>query len=287
MTRAMLSLYGLKWNPFSPELPCEGLLRTPRLENLCWRVGNLAHTGGFALVCGDVGTGKSAALRVLVDHLEKQAEVSIGVLSRPQGAMADFYRELGDLFGVPLSPHNRWAGAKALRERWQTHLESVLLRAVLVIDEAQEMQPAVMNELRLLCASALDTKALLTVVLCGDGRLLEKLKGEDLLALSSRVRVRCLTAPLSPEELATHLRHTMAAAGAPQLMTKELLGTLCEHAAGNLRLLMTMANDLLDAGMRAEGQLLDEKLYFDTFAAPAPKTPPARGKAVEPARRAR
>lgn len=286
MSRAMLSLYGLKWNPFSPEVPSAGLLRSPRLENLCWRVENLVRSGGFALVCGDVGTGKSAALRVLVDHLASLGEVSIGLLSRPQGAMADFYRELGDLFGVPLSPHNRWAGSKALRERWQAHMEAVLLRAVLVIDEAQEMAAGVMNELRLLSAAALDTKALLTIVLCGDGRLLEKLKEEELLGLSSRIRVRCLTAPLSPDDLATHLRHAMAAAGAPQLMTKELVATLCEHAAGNLRLLMTMANDLLDAGMRAEGRLLDEKLYFDTFATPATK-PPARAKALEPARRAR
>ena len=286
MNRAMLSLYGLKWNPFSPEVPREGLLRSPRLENLCWRVENLARTGGFALVCGDVGTGKSAALRVLVDHLSTLGAVSIGLHSPPQGAMADFYRELGDLFGVPLSPHNRWAGAKALRERWQSHMEAVLVHAVLVIDEAQEMAPAVLNELRLLSTAALDTKALLTIVLCGDTRMLEKFRGEDLLGLSSRIRVRLLTAALSPEDLALHLRHAMTAAGTPQLMTKELVTTLCEHAAGNLRLLMTMANDLLDAGVRAEGRLLDEKLYFDTFVTPATKAP-ARAKAVEAAKRAR
>ena len=52
MNRAMLSLYGLKWNPFSPEVPREGLLRSPRLENLCWRVENLARTGGFDISSG-------------------------------------------------------------------------------------------------------------------------------------------------------------------------------------------------------------------------------------------
>jgi len=86
--------------------------------------------------------------------------------------------------------------------------------------------------------------------------------------------------------LASHLRHAMTAAGAAQLMTKELVTTLCEHAAGNLRLLMTMANDLLDAGVRAEGRVLDEKLYFDTFVTPTTKAS-ARAKAVEPVKRAR
>ena len=68
----------------------------------------------------------------------------------------DFYRELGDLFGVPLAPHNRWAVAKALRERWQGHIDAALFRPVVVVDEAQEMQAAGLNELALLGSARLD-----------------------------------------------------------------------------------------------------------------------------------
>lgn len=272
MNKKLLSLYGLKWNPFSPEVPKEALFPSPRVQNFCWRMENLSRSGGFALVTGEVGTGKSVALRLLVDHLASLGEVQIGVLTRPQGSMADFYREMGDLFGVSLSPHNRWAGAKVLRERWLAHLEAVLLRAVLLVDEAQDMQAGVMNELRLLSAAALDSKALLTVVLAGDTRLVERLRGEDLLPLSSRLRVRLTMAPLSPDELLEHLRHGLKAAGNAQLMTRELMATLGEHAAGNLRVLMTMANELLDAGARQEGRPLDEKIYLETFAAPAAPT---------------
>ena len=95
MTRALLSLYGLKWNPFSPELPREGLLRSPRLENLCWRVENLVRTGGFALVSGDVGTGKSAALRVLVEHLESLGDRRARLRIPQDGAGPD-----GELAGI-------------------------------------------------------------------------------------------------------------------------------------------------------------------------------------------
>lgn len=270
MNKKLLALYGLKWNPFSPEVPKEALYRAPRVDHFCWRMEGLARTGGFALVTGDVGSGKSVALRILVDHLASVGEVQVGVLTRPQGSMADFYREMGDLFGVALSPHNRWAGAKVLRERWLAHMESVLHRAVLVVDEAQEALGSVMSELRLLSAAALDARALLTVVLAGDGRLTERLRGEDLLPLSSRLRVRLVMAPLSPEELLDHLRYALKTAGNAQLMTKELMATLCEHAAGNLRVLMVMANELLDAGARQEGRALDEKLYLETFAVPVP-----------------
>lgn len=57
---------------------------------------------------------------------------------------------MGDLFGIELKPHNRWGGFKAPRERWLSHLEGMLLRPELLIDEAQEMQGAVLSELRLL-----------------------------------------------------------------------------------------------------------------------------------------
>ena len=60
-------------------------------------------------------------------------------LNHPQSNLADFYRELGDIYGVPLRPSNRWGGFKALRERWLSHLESSRCRAVLLVDKAQEM----------------------------------------------------------------------------------------------------------------------------------------------------
>ena len=59
----MLALYGLKWNPFTPNVPTEALHVTTRLESFCWRVQQLAGDGGFALVTGVPGCGKSAALR--------------------------------------------------------------------------------------------------------------------------------------------------------------------------------------------------------------------------------
>jgi hypothetical protein len=66
----------------------------------------------------------------------------VGSINHPQSSLADFYREMGDIFAVPLRPHNRWGGFKALREVWFAHLETTRRRAVLLVDEAQEMSPA-------------------------------------------------------------------------------------------------------------------------------------------------
>ena len=76
--KKLLSLCGLKWNPFSPELPSEGLLVTPKIESFVWRVEQLVQEGGFALISGDSGTGKSVALRIVAERLASVRDVVVG-----------------------------------------------------------------------------------------------------------------------------------------------------------------------------------------------------------------
>src|SRR3970040_6528 len=88
MDPKLLALFGLKFNPFSPDLPTEALLSSARTENCCWRIEN-AHLreGGFALVTGDPGTGKSATLRLLATRLARLRDVTVGSITRPQSRL--------------------------------------------------------------------------------------------------------------------------------------------------------------------------------------------------------
>jgi type II secretory pathway predicted ATPase ExeA len=266
MSKKLLSLHGLKFNPFSAQVPTEALWLSPPVESFCWRIEQQLGEGGFALATGDPGTGKSAALRLLAARLTRVRDLAVGVLSRPQASLADFYRELGHLFNVPLSPHNRWASARVLREKWLQHQEAALVRPVLLVDEAQEMAAAVFSELRLLSSADLDSRSILTVILAGDSRLGVRLESVDLLPLASRIRSRLRTEPLPPPQLLACLQHLLAAAGNPRLLPPSLLQTLSEHAAGNLRLLMNLGNDLLQTALRQEAESIDEKLFFEVFA---------------------
>lgn len=273
MNQTLLAMYGLKWDPFTTDIPTEALYRHPKADSFCWRIEqNLIRQGGFAMISGEPGTGKSVTLRLLAERLNEVRDISVGVINLPSGRLADFYREMGDLFGIELTPHNRWGGFKKLRERWTAHMKSTLTRPVLLIDEAQEAPAAVLNELRFLSSAEFDSKQLLSVVLAGDKRLTEKLRHDDLLPLGSRIRTRLATEHASREELQSCLKHLLKSAGNPTLMSGALINTLCEHAIGNYRVLIGMAAELLSTAAEQELTHLDEKLYFDSFAPPTSKS---------------
>jgi len=89
------------------------------------------------------------------------------------------------------------------------------------------------------------------------------------------MRVRLALERATPAELEECLKHALQKAGAPKLMTPELIATLCDHAQGNLRALMNLAGELLAVATMREAQHIDEKLFLETCA-----PPPAEAKAA-------
>ncbi len=263
--KQLLALYGLKWNPFQADLPVESLWVNPALDSFLFRVENLVMDGGFALVCGEPGLGKSKCLQLIAHRLRSIEDVVVGVMERPQSSLGDFYREMGDIFGVNLSPANRYGGFKALRERWLNHTQNTLLKPVLLVDEAQEMMAGCLNELRLLGSANFDSQCLLTTVICGDTRLPERFRADSLVSLGSRIKIRLTMEPYDRQMMLECLEHCLAQAGASHIMSSGLKETIVDHAAGNLRLLNNMAAELLARGAQKEIAQLDEKLFLEVF----------------------
>jgi general secretion pathway protein A len=244
------SLYGLKYNPFLPDVPAEALFTIPGTEHFALRVQTMAAQGGFALIAGEPGVGKSKTLQQIAHRLEQLPDLTVGVMQRPQSALGDFYRELGELFNVGLSVANRYGSFKALRQRWMAHCQSTLLKPVLLIDEAQHVSPECLTELRLLQSHRFDSQSLLFTILCGDNRLPERFRTAELLPLGSRIGPRLVLSPLAPEQLVDYMNFALEQAGNSQLMAAELLAAAAQR---NL-------------------PRIDESLFFELFCPTGPKS---------------
>jgi len=263
--RKLLAFYGLKFNPFLPGVPVEDLWFPPGAETFLFRVETLVMDGGFGLLTGDPGMGKSKLLHALAVRLGKVEGVIVGVTERPTSSLGDFYRELGHLFGVNLAPANRYGAFVALRERWRAHVAQALFRPVLLVDEAQEAHATTLNELRILGSERFDSAQLLTVVLAGDGRLPDRFRSPELLPLGTRIRTRLALQSFPKDDLTALLDHLLDRAGNPGVLTSGLKVLLVDHAAGNPRILCNLAAELLDHALQRGRPAVDEALFLEVF----------------------
>jgi hypothetical protein len=225
--------------------------------------------GGFAMIHGDPGTGRHRTAPVGRATV-KLSDVTVAP-SAIASNLADF--TAGSATSSPSRCPQSMGRLRALRERWLAHLDTTVGAAKAAIRGADEST----GSLRLLASARFDSQPLLCVVLAGDARLIEKLRREDLIPLGSRIRTRLATEHASREELIEGLAHLLTGAGNATLMTQQLRHTLCDHAAGNYRILTTMAAELLAVAAKRELPQLDEKLYLEVFAQPDTSIPRRAG----------
>jgi general secretion pathway protein A len=210
-----LSFFGLNEKPFAitPD-PRYLYLSERHAEALAHLLYGINEAGGFVQLTGEVGTGKTTIVRSLLAQVPKNAEIAL--ILNPRMTATEFLLTICEEIGIGVPD----ASMESLKDLVDV-LSHYLLRAhaagrrvVLVVDEAQNLAPEVLEQVRLLTNLETNTQKLLQIILIGQPELRELLGRNELRQLAQRITGRYHLHPLSRDETAAYVRHRLRVAGA-------------------------------------------------------------------------
>ena len=206
--------FGLNEKPFAITPDPRYLFMSERHgEGLAHLVYGVTESGGFIQLTGEVGTGKTTLVRTLLGQMP--SEVDVALILNPQLSAIEFLLAICEELGIPL-PEERHS-SKALVDALNLHLLSTHARGrrnILLIDEAQNLSAAVLEQLRLLTNLETAKQKLLQIILIAQPELRDLLAQPNLRQLAQRVTGRYHLEPLSREEAAEYIDHRLKVAGA-------------------------------------------------------------------------
>ena len=240
--------FGLRESPFNVNPDPRYLFLTSQIqEALAGLTYGIQNRKGFILLTGEVGTGKTTLLNRLLDWLRGQRVATAYIFNSRLDVNHLFDFMMAD-FEIPCESREKSQVLLRLNQ-WLLERYRAGETAVLIVDEAQNLSPEVLEEIRLLTNLETSTEKLLQIVLTGQPELEEKLKVPSLRQLRQRITLRCRTGPLSLEETFGYVAERLRIAGAngEPVFSKEAIQTvhlysrgiprvvnlLCEHAMIN------------------------------------------------------
>ncbi len=209
------SFFGLQEKPFAitPD-PRYLYLSERHAEALAHLLYGINESGGFVQLTGEVGTGKTTIIRSLLEQLPGHADVAL--ILNPRITPAEFLLTICEELHIPV-PESGRGSTKTLmdllgRQLLDAHARG--RRVVLIVDEAQNLSPQTLEQVRLLTNLETATTKLLQIILIGQPELRALLDQPDLRQLAQRITGRYHLSPLSQEETAGYVKHRMRVAGA-------------------------------------------------------------------------
>lgn len=257
------SYFGLEEKPFSIAPNPDYLFMSDRhreaLNHLTYGLGD---TGGFVLLTGEVGTGKTTISRRLMENLPENTQAAF--ILNPTLSSQELLATLCD----ELKIRYRKTGAtlKTLTDKIQQKLlknHSDNINTLLIIDEAQHLQPEVLEQLRLLTNLETNTKKLLQVILIGQPELQQLLQRRDLRQLAQRITARYHLLPLNKQEVAQYLKHRLSVAKCfRNIFDKSAVSAIHKTCNGIPRLMNLLAERSLMNAYNSNNAVVNRKIVL-------------------------
>ena len=253
--------FGLTEIPFSiaPD-PAYLFLSERHREALAHLTFGLTETGGFVLLTGEVGTGKTTVSRCLLEQLPEGTQTAF--ILNPALNAKELLASVCDELQIPYSATT--ASLKTLFDGIRDHLlsrQQEQQATVLLIDEAQHLQPEVLEQLRLLTNLETNKRKLLKVILIGQPELQELLRQQQLRQLAQRITARYHLLPLNADEVVQYVQHRLKVANCQRpIFTRKALNQLHRLSGGVPRLINLLCDRALLAAYSQQRWQVDHKL---------------------------
>jgi len=253
--------YDLKEKPFNVTSdPSFFFFSNRHREALSHLFYGVTQRKGIIVITGEIGTGKTTLCRYFLNQLGTK-NVKTALILNPYFSEIQLLEAILNDFGVAKKEKNR------VSSLWQ--LNDFLLKesrrgnnVVLIIDEAQNLDPAQLEQVRLLSNLETEKDKLIQNILVGQPELNRRLNLYELRQLQQRIAVRYHVAPLIREDIKDYVNHRLRVAGSPDKVnfTEEALGMVYEFSSGTPRLINILCDRALLAGFASETYLIDDAI---------------------------
>lgn len=258
------SYYGLLEKPFSIQ-PDPDFLYFGRRHTLAYTMleYGIQNRAGFSVICGEIGCGKTTLIRHLLNSLGP--ELTVGLVYNTHQDIADLLEWIMLAFGQPYEGMSPVARYDAF-QRFLIGEYGAGRRAVLIVDEAQNLSAGALESLRMLSNINADKDQLLQVILVGQPQLKEMLRRPELCQFAQRVGVDFFIPPLDAAEVGQYIRHRTKVAGreAP-LFSTEAVSRIAEATKGIPRSINILCDLALVYGFASEVPIIDLSIVQDVL----------------------
>jgi len=261
-----LAFFGLEQAPFNPTPDPRFLYSSPgHREALAQLLYGVQEHKGFILMTGEIGTGKTTLLRTLLSRLDGQtASAFVFDMTLPFEGILEYMLED---FGVD-NPGESHVQRLITLKKFLIERRLAGQNAVLILDEAQNLDLHALEQIRLLSNVESHAEKLLQILLVGQPELLDKLDRPELRQLKQRIGLHCRIVPLTPEQTRDYVRTRLRVAGAKDLglFTDEAIMRIAEYSSGIPRLINTLCDHCLLIGYADQIRRIDRKIADEAVA---------------------
>lgn len=227
------SFFGMTREAFGPDISIKDILETQDIAAIKERFDYTVRLGAVATLTGEVGSGKSTALRYVVSKLHPSEYKTLWITAC-SGSILEFYRLFLAEFGIHMAGSQKAIMIRLIKKAVREVILEKKMKIVLIVDEASLMRMEVFAEIHTITVFEQDSKPWLPIILTGRTNLIDKLMYQTSLPLASRIVARSHMEPVNRQEMEQYLLHHLALTSVKSSLFDDAAITAIHQGSGGI-----------------------------------------------------